>query len=498
MPWLESNVISFRYLFLWWLSVKPPLNFSCTGSSMEDNQIVNKKKRKKKVKQATIEEIEVPEDEPPSGIYKKSSQQKEATGRIPDHTNITMTSSERKKMSDLGRTASNSGVSDAKQGAMTDVKAHRRAISLGSSEIVRHKRDVYGIDQDPSSNFEVPSCSRKDKSEQDFGKTESTKYTSFDDMKNGSDNVTSKNENDNLKREISRSESIDHDDSVENSDYTNILSKLATLSTSFKSSFTTGFLQRGPSKDKEDPSQVSDPVNAQFQIKTEGLSIGKKDDDDVASLVEDDNNSFMRTAKLEVSEEVVGDTPTDSPKKTNDAQPELSGKLPVEGAKQHKSLATSLSTPIPVKPQNEASLISQSQDDAVLGNQTANDYFEKVLAKGDSLTPREFALDTDKVEALRTPPPTPADSFIRDRTYDISSKEGSTSLESSGLEQKLSDLEQKEIAEAKSEISTGVDEMVSNIQDTKNRGLEADRTNTIKNERANTMDDSESASINSR
>ena len=465
---------------------------------MEDHQIMNKKKRKKKVKQATIEEIEVPEDEPPSGIYKKSSQQKEAAGRIPDHPSITMMSSERKKMSDVGRTASNSGVLDAKQGAVTDVKAHRRATSLGSSEIVKHKRDIYGIDQDLSSNFEVPSFSPKYKSEQDLGKTESTKYTSFDDMKNGSNDVTSKTENDNVKREINRFESIDHDDSVENSDYTNILSKLATLSTSFKSSFTTGFLQRGPSKDKENLSPVSGPVNTQFQIKTEGLSSGKKDDDDVASLVEDDNNSFMRTAKLEMSEEIVGDTPTDSPKKVNDAQSGLSGKLPVEGAKQHKSLATSLSTPIPVKSQNEASLISQSQDDAVLGNQTANDYFERVLAKGDSLTPREFAVDRDKVEALRTPPPTPADSFIRDRTCDINSKEGSTSLESSGLEQKLSDLEQKEIAVAKSEISTGLDEMVSNVQDTQDRGLEADRINTIKNKRTNTMDDSESTSINSR
>ena len=40
-----------------------------------DPSIINKKKRKKKVKQATIEEIEVPEDEPPSGMYKKPEPQ---------------------------------------------------------------------------------------------------------------------------------------------------------------------------------------------------------------------------------------------------------------------------------------------------------------------------------------------------------------------------------------------------------------------------------------
>lgn len=448
------------------------------------------------MKQATIEEIEVPEDEPPSGIYKKSLQQKEASNRVPDHPSISMTSSERKKMADLGRAASNSGVLDTKQGVKNDLKAHRRATSLGSSEIIKHKQNIYGTEPDPTSNFEVPSFSRKDKEDPYLGTSDNSKYMSFDHIKNGSSDVTLKTENDNLKREISRSESIDNDDSVESSDYTNILSKLATLSTSFKSSFTAGFLQRGPSKDKED--RVSGPGNTQLQMKTESSNSDKKDEEDLASLVEDDNNGFMRTAKLEMSEEIVDNTSTDSPRNTDDAQPGLSGKLPVEGAKQHKGLTASLSTPITVKPQNEVSLISQSQDDAVLGNETANDYFEKVLGKGDSLTPREFALDTEKVEALRTPPPTPAGSFMRDRLYDIGSIKAIASLESSGLEKKLSDLEQKEKAEAKSETFSGLEGMVSNMEDTKDRGLEAERVNMIKNERTNTMDDSESTSINSR
>ena len=43
-----------------------------TGTEVGNPSVIStKKKRKKKVKQATIEDIEFPEDEPPSGIYLK-------------------------------------------------------------------------------------------------------------------------------------------------------------------------------------------------------------------------------------------------------------------------------------------------------------------------------------------------------------------------------------------------------------------------------------------
>ena len=318
----------------------------------------------------------------------------------------------------------------------SSIKSHRRATSLESSEIIRKKQDLYGLASSNAVDFEVPSFglarNEKAKSEETGRKINiSSKKADQKELERKSDNSVFE-----MDEEI---------DSKENPEYTNILSKLANLGTSFKSSFSTGFFQRDQGTREDD----IDERNARQQV---------IDQDDCKSLIDDENDVFNRTTKLEMRQD------------TDD------------------SLTSKWNTNYPDTFNEEKGL-----DENSVRSRTSSANFERMLQRGDALSPNESRLEKlESAMKLKTPPPTPADSAVEpERNGALSPND--MDLSSAGFKTKLNQLEKEALAESEVEgiLPSAKDESSEEIGDSDmlNSGILNDF---IK------QDDTDRLSVNSR
>jgi len=235
------------------------------NQALDDPSIINKKKRKKKVKQATIEDIEFPEDEPPSEMYLKPGSQNFTTSTVP-----------KKKSDNADKTAEFSSSVNARRPLPMEVKSamtHRRATSLESSEIIRQKLDRHKNGLESHIDCEVnPSGSHG------IDATRSDRRNE----------VIGKQANELNSKETDMNEEVD---SKEDPEYSNILSKLANLSTSFKSSLSMGFFQRD---EKRKGDSIGEAVSGQHD-----------DSNDYKDLLDDENDVISSTSKLEMQQGVI-------------------------------------------------------------------------------------------------------------------------------------------------------------------------------------------------
>lgn len=282
--------------------------------------------------------------------------------------------------------------SSVTRGVENPVKSHRRATSLESSEIVRQKQDRYGITSKNLTEFEVPSFGLK-----------RMEAVVIDKSNSGiEDNVTgqSKNYDGRKTQEIDNRFEVEEVESKENADYTGILTKLANLSTSFKTSFSTGLFNR---EHEVKESIGKDQLNVQ--------PVGEQDDFQI--LVDDESSVFDRTSKLEMKQEL-------NEQSRNEEY---------------------------VKPVNTLrSEISISGIDACCRSRLTSEDFDNMLLQGDTLTPNENDLKFDDVMKLKTPPPTPADNAVEEGINSASNM-ADVGLISEGLKSKLYQLENHELPE---------------------------------------------------
>eukprot|EP00795_Rhopilema_esculentum_P009186 gene9186-16860_t len=348
----------------------------------KDHSIVNKKKRKKKVKQATIEEIEVPEDEPPSDQGKKTIEQPFSCRDEEQINSSNILSTQRDELRDSGKAFSCIG---SIEGDRNNVKAHRRATSLESSEIIRHKRDLYGYDPQVPNDFEVPT----------FGINQK-QSTSAENV--GATRIASKR----VQNSVTRPLGV-------NPDYTNILSKLVNLSTSFKTSITSGFGQNS-NVNKED-----EIVPEKYQIDV------SNENEDVDSLFEDEEDIFTARTKLEMREESREESPVKSCPDVTEPAMSLNHNPSTDGCR------------------NEI-------------RRNSSELLDDVLAKGQPISSRKNTVEEKNIVVTSTPPPTPAGSFISQIKID--------NISSVGLEERLKEIQHQSKPQSETNnVRTEVDDM---------------------------------------
>ena len=168
---------------------------------------------------------------------------------------------------------------------MSSVKTHRRATSLESSEIIRQKKDRFKMALSNSIDFNVhsPGLIRNEaiKTDRQNQKPQNFKKPIEEQKTEGTD------------RAFDMQEEMD---SKENPDYSNILSKLANISTSFKNSISTGFFQR------EHESRGDNRVDAN---KVQQEIDGHDNEDEYRDLLDNENDRIGRTSKLEMQQDVI-------------------------------------------------------------------------------------------------------------------------------------------------------------------------------------------------
>lgn len=192
-------------------------------------------------------------------------------------------------------------------------------------------------------------------------------------------------------------------ESKENPEYTSILSKLANLSTSFKTSFTTGIFQR--EQGVKESAGVERPSTDEADQQ-----------DDLKSLLDDESDVFNRTSKLE-----MGD---------------------------HNDSLTNQALQVITHDGDEVTLIG---NDTASRRRSSED-FDRVLVKGEALSPRDNSFEKlESVLKLKTPPPTPADG-AEDGEDNGASHRADMSLQSAGLESKLDQLEKEALAEYEPDV----------------------------------------------
>ena len=158
------------------------------------------------------------------------------------------------------------------------VMTHRRATSLESSDIIRQKQDRHRNSLDYRIDCEVnPSGSA------------AIDATKTDRRSEAIDKQADELKNKETDRSFDMNEEVD---SKEDPEYSNILSKLANISTSFKSSLSMGFFQRDQ---KRKGDSVGETVSDQHDY-----------DNDYKDLLDDENDVISRTSKLEMQQDVGG------------------------------------------------------------------------------------------------------------------------------------------------------------------------------------------------
>ena len=163
------------------------------------------------------------------------------------------------------------------------VKTHRRATSLESSEIIRQKQDRYRMTLNSSVDVEVPSIglARNEAIVTDKMTNKMTEKKQMKGQKTSEPGLVF-----DIHEEV---------DSKEDPEYSNILSKLANLSTSFKNSFSTGFFQRDHGTKGD-----SNGENNMNQQKSIAIS---NEQDEYRDLLDDENDVISRTLKLEMRQD---------------------------------------------------------------------------------------------------------------------------------------------------------------------------------------------------
>lgn len=357
---------------------------------------VPKRKRKKRVKQATINNMEEPGDEP-SGNYHGNNEQSQ----------LSATSASSKAVNSVSSDQSSKLVADR----TTFTQSHRRAVSLESTEINQQRNDLSNYMRGNSSSFEVPEfVNRKSNSMEIFSKNNLKVWKESSSL----DSVNAdRNE---ISEEHLRSEKYLGETKLEQtSDSTSsLLSKISNLSTSFKASLPSGLFQRIGSR--EDSNTEDGGTSPKDTIADANLG---------ENLLDDDMDLFTKSSKLQISSD------SDCNGQNED--------IGTSGIGIEKSSDQDLS--------REAGREITTQQ---VDNLHSNDYlsssndFDSILGPGDSLSSNDNSIQKmNSVLSLKTPPSTPADTVL------ASSKECS----SSGLVRKLDALHADEDGSKKGQPS---------------------------------------------
>ena len=292
---------------------------------------------------------------------------------------------------------------------------------MESSEIIRHKRDLYGYDPQVPNDFEVPS----------FGLNQK--------QSTSAENVgANRNSSKRLQNNVTSPLGV-------NPDYTNILSKLVNLSTSFKTSITSGFGQNS-NGNKENEIVSKDQIDV------------SNENDDVDSLFEDEEDVFTARTKLEMREESREESPFKS-------CPDVTE---------------------PVMSLNHKSSTDVCRSDI---RRNSSELLDGVLAKGQPLSSHKNTVEEKNIVVTSTPPPTPADSFISQIKID--------NISSVGLEERLKEIQhqsrpQSETNNSRTDIDVLQNYASENNAERKGGGAVNEESSKIDEDKA------DSASVSSR
>eukprot|EP00794_Sanderia_malayensis_P009248 gene9248-10225_t len=432
----------------------------------------SKRRRKKKVKQATIEDMEIPEDEPPVGYRldrNKPDWNKPSTTRSTEDVTSAVDNRIVVNQTDLIKKFSQS---------------HRRATSLESSDFHNEqKKHATAVKEAESAIFEVPDFShwRAKPVPERRVEVQNKVVSSFDEKMN----FEKASEGD-RRLEVEEGTEPDLDSANDNnvsSEYMSLMGKLVNLSTSFKTSFSSGILNKKSGKDVGDDKlgqEISQPV------------LTTANSPSLDKLLDEENDEFTNKSKLEIT--------------TNDDNEETVGKIDI--AENYESYSneqasdssimrvcsTGTSTVKVAIPRDSLTTNAGLSDNGSI--QSCGNSFDRILGQGDFLSPSNSAavLRMDSALNLNTPPCTPATTTTT-AGFDAQNPLGglqSTDLTSSGLEQRL-----KELSTADYDCSTGNDDRRVLSSAGLEKKAESSETNVIPDSKQIDENQAETESVNS-